>query len=32
MFTANQLQILAVLINQPDKEYYLSELGDILSH
>ncbi len=31
MFTTNQLQILAVLINQPDKEYYLSELGDILS-
>ena len=30
MFTENQMQILAVLINNPDKEYYLSELGQIL--
>lgn len=30
MFTKNQLQILATLISQPDKEFYLSELGTIL--
>jgi len=30
MFTANQLQILAILINHPEKTFYLSELGRIL--
>lgn len=30
MYTDNQTQILATLISQPDKEYYLSELGKIL--
>jgi predicted nucleotidyltransferase len=30
MFTKNQRQILAVLISQPDQEYYLSELGNVL--
>ena len=30
MFTDNQAQILAILISQPDKEYYLSELGGLL--
>lgn len=30
MFTKYQKQILAVLTNQPEKEYYLSELGGVL--
>ena len=30
IFTDNQTQILAILISQPEKEYYLSELGNIL--
>jgi predicted nucleotidyltransferase len=30
MFTDNQLKVLAVLMSQPEKEYYLSELGEIL--
>ncbi len=30
MFTDNQTQILAILIGQPGREYYLSELGTIL--
>ena len=30
MFTDNQLQILAVLVSQPEKDYYMSELGEVL--
>ncbi|MFH1798128.1 MAG: nucleotidyltransferase domain-containing protein [Candidatus Omnitrophota bacterium] len=30
IFTKNQKQILAILLSQPGKEYYLSELGRIL--
>ena len=30
MFTNNQLQILAIFINNPDKEFYISEIGNIL--
>lgn len=30
MFTNSQIQILTILINQPDREYYLSELGEII--
>ena len=30
MFTDNQLQVLTVLISQPEKEYYMSELGEAL--
>jgi predicted nucleotidyltransferase len=30
MFTDNQLRVLALLMSQPDKEYYLSELGEML--
>lgn len=30
MFTDNQLKVLALLMSQPEKEYYLSELGEIL--
>jgi len=30
MFSDNQLQILSILINHPEQEYYLSEIGEIL--
>jgi len=30
MFTANQLKILAVLAEHPDREFYLSEVGTII--
>ena len=30
MFSENQFRVLAVLTSQPEKEYYLSELGEIL--
>jgi len=30
MFTANQLQVLAALVNRPDTEFFMSELGDVL--
>lgn len=30
MFTDNQMRILWILLNQPDKEFYLSEIGRIL--
>lgn len=31
MFSDNQIQILAILTNHPDREYYLSELGAVLN-
>lgn len=30
MFTGNQLKILATLINQPETEFFMSELGQVL--
>jgi DNA-binding transcriptional ArsR family regulator len=30
MLTKNQLKILALLVSQPEREYYLSEIGEIL--
>ena len=30
VFSENQMRLLALLMSQPDKEYYLSELGEIL--
>jgi len=30
MFTSNQLQILAALITQPETEFFMSELGEML--
>jgi predicted nucleotidyltransferase len=31
MFTETQSKILALLVNQPDKEYYMSEIGRVLN-